>query len=201
MPIDTIAITERLARQDPEEKRIRNELMKQGVGPREATRRAAVAIGRIPAPRAAARNAALQEQVARVVAEADRIRKAQRKAAKRIARETAARRLVLEEHAQLAARFTETALSKGLREASNADLAAIATIAEAGHSPFHRAAPGTARTVALTESERQLEEKVNPPGLAERLAAGGPEALREHLKACLTVNAAATGLGSPTWKE
>lgn len=201
MPVDTIAITERLARQDPEERRIRNELMRQGIGPREATRRAAVATGRIRAPGAPAPQTALQEQVARVVAEAVKVRRRARKAEKKAARESAARRLVLKQQSQLATRFTETEIGTALREMSNAELASVATIAEAGHSPFHRAAPGAARTAALTESERSLAEKVNPPGLAGRLAAGGPEALREHLKAYLTVNAAATGLASPTWKD
>jgi hypothetical protein len=154
-----------------------------------------------PRPAAAALDGALTAAVTAAVAEAVRIRKAQRKAAKRAARETAARRLVLEEHAQMAAQFTEAALSKGLRESSNADLAVIATIAETGHSPFWRAAPGAARSAALTESERQLEEKVNPPGLAERLASASPEALREDLRARLTVNAAATGLNSPFWRD
>jgi hypothetical protein len=126
VPVDSIAITERLAAQAPEEKRIRNELMRRGVGPREATRRAAVATGRIPASRAApgAPSRALAEVAVAAVSQATAARKRARKVAKRAARETSARRLVLEE-AQLAARFSEAALTTGLREASNEDLADI----------------------------------------------------------------------------
>jgi hypothetical protein len=136
VPVDSIAITERLAAQAPEEKRIRNEFMRQGVGPREATRRAAVATGRIPASRAApgAPSRALAEVVGAAVSQATAARKGARKVARRAARETSARRLVLEE-AQLAARFSEAALGKGLREASNEDLADIGLAALASQPP------------------------------------------------------------------
>jgi hypothetical protein len=87
--------------------------------------------GRVAGPRPAASQKAIAETVAQAVRTASDARKAAKRMAKRATAEAAAAR-VLQERRQLAARFTETAIGRSLRESSGGDLAAIAATALSG---------------------------------------------------------------------
>jgi len=133
---DIGAVFGRLAAQPTEEKEIRNRLISEGYGLREATARAARITrggraGQITEGPPAARQKAIAEAVAQAVLSATAARKAAKKAARRAAAEAAATRM-LQERAQLAARFSETAIGASLREASSDDLAVIASAALSG---------------------------------------------------------------------
>lgn len=142
VPADTDAILERLARQDPREKRIRNALIQQGIGLREATRRAAETTGRIR-PHSAAADAVIAEAVntaaARAVAGLRAARKA-RKAARRARERTPVPGAPVRETAALAAPvLTESELR---RTPSHQLRYALLTSMPAGESPFCTGQPG-----------------------------------------------------------
>ena len=128
---DIDAVIERLAAQDPAEKKIRNGLIERGYSIREATARAARMTSRVTRPRPAASQQAIALAVAEAVASATAARKAAKKATKRATAEAAPTRMS-QERQRVAARFTETAISASLLEAGNSDLAAIAATALSG---------------------------------------------------------------------
>ena len=153
MTTDVGAITERLAAQDPAEKEIRNRLISEGCGLREATARAAQMTGRVTRPRPASSQQAIAEAVAQAVASATAARKTAKKAAKRATAEAAAAR-VIQERQRLAAQFTETAVGEQLREASGGDLAAIAATALSGTG---QPGPATRPVAEVTVDPRTLD--------------------------------------------
>lgn len=167
MTTDVGAITERLAAQDPAEKEIRNRLISEGCGLREATARAARMTGRVTSSRSATSQKAIAEAAAQAVASATAARRAAKKAAKRATAEAAAKR-VIQERQRLAAQFTETAIGEQLREASGGDLAAIASAALSGTGQPGPAARPVAE-VATPPSAMDLEEL----GLAAVLGSAG----------------------------
>lgn len=147
MTADIGAVFDRLAAQPAEEEEIRNRLISEGYGLREATARAARMTGRVTSSRPAASQRAIAEAVANAVASATAARKAAKKAAKRATAEAAAER-VIQERQRLAAQFTETAVGRSLRESSREDLAAIAATALSGTGqPAPAARPAAEVTV------------------------------------------------------
>lgn len=119
-------LIERLAAQDPAEKRLRNALIERGHGIREATAIAARQSGGRPQRRPAAGRSVLAEAVAAEAARQLAARKAARKATKRTAREAEDQALVqrmVAERLALARQFSEASAGSLLREASSQDLA------------------------------------------------------------------------------
>lgn len=124
----------RLAEMPLEQKAIRNRLVEQGVGVREATRRAIQATR----PPRAVSQAQLAEAVAAAVARREDARRARKAAKKRAAKEAAVRAQVARAAAgqlRAAQLFSEASITATLQEASRDDLAFTAVAAMGGRQP------------------------------------------------------------------
>lgn len=161
MAPDLHAVSERLAAQPATEKVIRNQLISQGYGIREATARAARITkggraGQITEGPPAASSKAIAEAIAAAVLTATAARKEAKKAARRATAEAAAAR-ILQERQQLAAQFSEAEIGTSLRETSNADLAVITTTALSGTGQ-PSAAPRPVMVVTVRPERLSLED-------------------------------------------
>lgn len=175
MTADIGTVIERLAAQPASQKRIRNQLISEGYGIREATARAAritegVRTRQITEGPSAPSLKAIAEAAAAAVLTATAERKAARRAADRAAVEAAVAE-ALRERQHLAAQFSEAALGQSLREASSDDLAVITATALAGRGQ-PRPAPGPAAEVTADLRAMSLDE-LNRAVLASTASSAG----------------------------